>query len=115
MTAMKTNQSTVSEPKPADQESAALRVKQITIAMQPTTAEIRTAIEVLKMLDQRLNDHAALSMGQLPHTELGDRHADHIQARTNEQTGHIEKVSAQLQNWREELLQQQNLRVAHSV
>jgi hypothetical protein len=85
------------------------------ITMQPTTAELRTAIEVLTMLDQRLNDHAAHSVKQLPDTELGDRYATHIEDQTTEQTSHIGKVSMQLQNWREELLQQQQQRVAHRV
>ena len=83
--------------------------------LTPTTAELRTAIEVLKVLDQRLNDQATHSVMQLPETELGDRYAAHIEARTIEQTSHIEKVSTQLQNWREELLQQQKQRVAQSV
>jgi hypothetical protein len=83
--------------------------------MTPTTAELRTAIEVLKMLDQRLNHHAAHSVMQLPETELGDRYAGHIEARTIEQTSHIEKVSMQLQNWRDELLQQRKQQVAQSV
>jgi hypothetical protein len=83
--------------------------------MQPTTAELRTAIEVLKVLDQRLNDHAAHSVMQLPNKDLGDQYAEQIQARTIEQTSHIEKVSMQLQNWRDELLQQRKQQVAQSV
>jgi hypothetical protein len=83
--------------------------------MTPTTAELRTAIEVLKMLGQRLDDHAAHSVMQLPETELGDRYAAHIEAQTIEQTSHIEKVSMQLQNWRDELLQQQKKQIAQSV
>ncbi len=96
-------------------ETATRPPEQPRITMQPTTAELRTAIEVLKVLDQRLNDHAAHSVMQLPETELGDRYAAHIEAQTIEQTSHIEKVSTQLQNWREELLQQQKQRVAQSV
>jgi hypothetical protein len=95
-------------------ESAA-RPEQSRTTMQPTTAELRTAIEVLKLLDQRLNDHAAHAVMQLPETELGDQYAAHLDAQTIEQTSHIEKASTQLQNWREELLQQQNQRVAQSV
>ena len=83
--------------------------------MTPTTAELRTAIEVLKMLGQRLDNHAAHSVMQLPETELGDRYAAHIEAQTIEQTSHIEKVSMQLQNWRDELLQQQKKQIAQSV
>jgi hypothetical protein len=91
------------------------RPEQSRTTMQPTTAELRTAIEVLKMLDQRLNDHAAHSVMQLPKTELGDQYAAHLDAQTIEQTSHIEKVSVQLQNWREELLQQQRQRMAQLV
>ncbi len=85
------------------------------LTMQPTTAELRTAIEMLKALDQRLNEQAAHSVMQLPETDLGDRYAAHIEARTIEQTSHIEKVSMQLQNWRNELLQQRKQQVAQSV
>ena len=83
--------------------------------LTPTTAELRTAIEVLKMLGQRINDHAAHSVTQLPNTELGDQYAGHIEARAIEQTSHIEKTSVQLQNWRDELLQQRKQQVAQSV
>jgi hypothetical protein len=85
------------------------------IMMMPTTAELRSAIEVLKMLDHRLNEQAAESVKQLPETDLGDRYAAHIEARTLEQTSHIEKVAMQLQNWRSELLQQRKQQVAQSV
>jgi hypothetical protein len=83
--------------------------------MTPTTAEIRTAIEVLKMLDHRINEQAAHSVNQLPDTALGDQYAAHLEAQTIEQTSHIEKVSTQLQNWREELLEQQKQQVTQSV
>jgi hypothetical protein len=85
------------------------------ISLQPTADEIHTAIEVLRMLDQRLTAQTGESIMQLPGTELGDRYAAHIEARHLEQTGHIEKVSMQLQNWREELVQQQKQQVTQSV
>ena len=81
----------------------------------PNTAELRTAIEVLKMLGQRIHDHAAHSQEQLPRTALGRQYAGHIEAQTIEQRGHIEKVSSQLQNWRDELLQQQKTQIGQSV
>ena len=96
-------------------ESVTRQPEQPRITMQPTTAELRTAIEVLKTLDQRLNDQAAHSVKQLPNTDLGDQYAEQIEARTIEQTSHIEKVSIQLQNWREELLQQRKQQVGQSV
>jgi hypothetical protein len=96
-------------------EAATRPPEQPRITMQPTTAELRTAIEVLKVLDQRLNDHAAHSVRQLPNTDLGDQYAEQIETRTIEQTSHIEKVVMQLQNWRDELLQQRKQQVAQSV
>jgi len=83
--------------------------------MTPTTAELRTAIEVLKMLDQRINEQSAHSVTQLPQTELGDRYAAHIEARAIEQTNHVEIVSSQLKNWRDELLEQRRQHVSQSV
>jgi hypothetical protein len=83
--------------------------------MTPTTAELRTTIEVLKMLGQRINEHAAHSINQLPDTELGNTYAAHIKDQSIEQSSHIEKVATQLQNWRDELLQQQQTRIAQSV
>jgi hypothetical protein len=81
----------------------------------PTTAELRTAIQVLKKLGERFNEHAAHSITELPHTQLGDNYAMHLEARTIEQTSHIETVAMQLQNWRDELLQQQNQSISHHV
>ena len=81
----------------------------------PTTAQIRTAIEVLKKLGERLNEHAAHSVMQLPETRLGDDYAARIEARTFEQTTHIETVTAQLKDWRDELPQQKRQCVSHHV
>ena len=83
--------------------------------LTPTTAELFTAIEVLKKLGQRLNEHADHSVMQLPNTDLGDQYAEQIQARTIEQTSHIETVATQLQNWRDELLQQRRQNVSQTV
>jgi hypothetical protein len=102
-------------PEQAKQIQEAQPPKHPHITMQPTTAELRTAIEVLKMLDQRINDHAAHSVSQLPDTDLGDRYATHLEAQTIEQISHIEKVSTQLKNWREEMLQTRKQNVSQSV
>jgi hypothetical protein len=96
-------------------ESEIRRSEESRITLQPTTAEIRTAVEVLKVLDQRLNEQASHSISQLPKTDLGDQYAEQIEARNIEQTGHIGKVVTQLQNWREELLQEQSQRTTQSV
>jgi len=81
----------------------------------PTTAQLRTAIEVLKKLGERLNEHAAHSVIQLPDTQLGDRYAGHIEVRAIEQTTRIQTVAAQLEQWRDELLQQRRQCVSHYV
>jgi hypothetical protein len=81
----------------------------------PTTTELRTAIEVLKMLHQRINEHTDHSVTQLPATELGDNYAVHLKAQAAEQTSHIEKVSMQLKNWREELLQANKQKISQTI
>jgi hypothetical protein len=105
-------------PLPPEQAKEILKAqspKSPTRTVQPTTAELRTTIEVLKMLGQRIHDHADHSVSQLPDTDLGDIYAVHIRDQATEQTGHIERVSMQLKNWREELLQQNKQQVAQSV
>ena len=81
----------------------------------PTTAELRTTIEVLKMLNQRLNEQAAHSIQQLPESQLGDNYAGKIEAQTIEQTSRIEAVSVQVKSWRDELLEQRRQHVSQSV
>ena len=81
----------------------------------PTTAQLRTAIEVLNKLAERLNEQAAHSVIQMPESRLGDDYAAKVEARSIEQTTRIETVAAQLKNWREELLQQQRQSISHHV
>ena len=81
----------------------------------PTPAQLRTAIEVLKKLRQRIDEHAAHSVMQLPDTQLGDNYAARIEARTIEQTTRIKTVSAELECWRNDLRQQRRQRVSHRV
>jgi hypothetical protein len=81
----------------------------------PTTAQLRTAIEVLTKLGERLNTHAEHSAIQMPESQLGSHHAGNIQVRAIEQTTRIETVAAQLKNWRDELLEQKKQCVCHHV
>ena len=81
----------------------------------PTTAQLRTAIEVLNKLAERLNEQAAYSVIQMPESRLGDDYATKVEARSIEQTTRIETVAAQLKNWREELLQQQRQSISYHV
>lgn len=81
----------------------------------PTPVQIRTAIDVLKKLGERLNEHAAHSMIQLPDSQLGDNYAARIEVRAIEQISRIQHVAVQLEHWRDELLQQRRQSVSHHV
>lgn len=81
----------------------------------PTTAQIRTAIEVLNKLGDRINERAADSVIQLHDSPFGDRQAGRIETRTIEQISQIQTVAAQLEQWREELAQQRRQCVSHHV
>jgi hypothetical protein len=72
----------------------------------PTTAEVNTAIEVLKKYAERLNEQAAHSMIQMPESRLGVDYVARIQSQTIGQIGQIETVAAQVKNWRDEIFQQ---------
>jgi len=80
-----------------------------------TTAQLRTAIEVLNKLSERINTHAAHSVIQMPDSPLGKDYATRIEARSIEQIGRIKTVNAQLTTWREELLQQKKQSLSQHV
>lgn len=81
----------------------------------PTTAQLRTAIEVLHKLGERLNAHAEHSVMQLADSPLGAHYAGSIQMGATEQTTRIESVATQLKNWRDEMLEQRRQCVSHHV
>lgn len=81
----------------------------------PTTAQLRIAIEVLKMLGERINNNAANAVMEPPEAQYYDRHAGNIEAGSIEQISPIETVSAQLENWRDQLQQQKRQGVSHHV
>jgi len=81
----------------------------------PTTAQLRTAIEVLTKLGERLNIHAEHAVVQLSESQLGAHYAWRIEMGAIEQTTRIEAVATQLKNWRDELLQQERNCVSHRV
>ena len=81
----------------------------------PTTAQLRTAIEVLKMLGERINNNAANAVMELPEAQYYDRHAANIEARSIEQISRIETVTGQLEDWRNQLQQQKRQCVTHHV
>jgi hypothetical protein len=81
----------------------------------PTTAELFTAIEVLRKLGLRINEHAVHSVMQMPNSSLGGHYAGRIEVNAIEQTSRIEDVAKQLKGWREELLQQRTQHVSQAV
>ena len=81
----------------------------------PSTTQIRTAIDVLKKYGERLNHNAVNTVIELSDSQLHDQQPGRIEARTIEQTTRIETVAAQLETWRNELLQQQSQCVSHHV
>jgi hypothetical protein len=83
--------------------------------LTPTTAELLNAIEVLNKLGERINTSAAHSVLQMSDTRLGDHNARRIGVTAIEQTSRIKTVAEQLQNWRNELIQQRRQNVSQSV
>jgi len=80
----------------------------------PSTAELRTAIQVLDKLGERLTAHASNAMLELPEHQIDNHYAGKIEANAIEQTSRVKQVSAQLKSWREELMQQRQT-VSHHV
>jgi hypothetical protein len=75
-------------------------------AMQtPTPIQIKTAIKVLKMYAERLNEQATHSVIQMPESRLGADSATRIQSQTIGQISNVEAVAAQLTNWLDEIIQ----------
>jgi hypothetical protein len=81
----------------------------------PTTAQVRTAIEVLKKLEERIDNHATFNMMQSPESRGGDDTAARIEAQTIEQIARVKTVMAQLESWRDELRQDRRQCVAQHV
>ena len=81
----------------------------------PTTAQLRTAIEVLKKLEERIDNHGTHSLMQLPATRLGDDYAARIEWQTIEQIARLKTVMAQLESWRDALKQERRHCVTHHV
>ena len=83
--------------------------------MTPTTSELHTAIEVLRKLNLRINEHAVRSVRQMPSSIQAGQLLGQITVNAREQTQQSDAVAEQLQNWRNELVQQQNKNVSQTV
>lgn len=83
------------------------------IARTPSPTELKTAIQVLELLNERLTTHADHSIGELPQNQLGNQYASQIKEKSLEQSARIKLIGDQLSNWREELLQQRQTTSHH--
>jgi hypothetical protein len=83
--------------------------------LTPTIAESLNAIEVLNKLGERINTSAVNSVLQLSETNSGNQNVGRIGMNAIEQTSRIKIVAEQLQNWRNELIQQRRQNVSQSV
>src|SRR5439155_6848622 len=66
-----------------------------------TTAQLRTAIEVFKRLEDRIDKHANHSLMQLQDTRLTYDYAVRIESQTTDKIARLTPVMAQLAAWRD--------------
>jgi hypothetical protein len=66
---------------------------------RPTTAQIRTAIQVLKQFGEHINHNAANLVIELPDTRFGDHVAARAKVLNIEQVSRIQTVAEQLDDW----------------
>lgn len=81
----------------------------------PTTAQIRTAIQVLKKYGEHINHNAANLIIELPETRFGDHVAARAKVVSIEQVTRIQTVAAQLEKWRDDLHHERRQCVSHHV
>ena len=81
----------------------------------PSIAQLRTAIEVLKKFGEHINYNAANLVVQLPDTRFGVHCGARVEVLKIEQITRIQTVVAQLEKWRNELVQQKGQCDSHHV
>ena len=81
----------------------------------PTTAQIRTAIQVLKKYGEHINHNAVNLIIELPETRFGDHVAARAKVVSIEQVTRIQTVAAQLEKWRDDLHHERRQCVSHHV
>ena len=78
----------------------------------PTATQIRTAIEVLEKLGERINRHAIQSVRQIPPVSVAGQLAGQIGVNAMEQTNQVKAITVQLQTWHGELERQRRQNVS---
>ena len=81
----------------------------------PSTTQIRIAIEVLKKYGEHINHNAVNKVIEFSDLQLHDQQPGRIEAGTIEQTTRIETVVAQLEEWRNELVQERKQCVPNHI
>jgi hypothetical protein len=81
----------------------------------PTTIQIRTAIEVLQKLGERIKEHAASSVRQMPSSHQAGLLLGQITVNATEQTKQVEAITGQLQAWHTELEQRRRQNISYHV
>jgi hypothetical protein len=81
----------------------------------PTTIQIRTAIEVLQKLGERINEHATRSLRQIPPSSVSGQLAGQISVNAKAQTEQVKDIAGLLKTWQIQLEQQQRQTVSHHV
>jgi hypothetical protein len=79
----------------------------------PTATQLRTAIEVLEKLAEKLKAEAAQSLKQPAETGLGNNDSTRIEAQVIEEVIQIESAAALLRNWRDVLRNERRVRVSN--
>jgi hypothetical protein len=69
----------------------------------PTTAQVRTAIEVLEKLGERITKNAARSLSQIPPCNGAGGVASQISVDATEQNKQVKSLTGLLQTWHGEL------------
>ena len=81
----------------------------------PTTIQIRTAIEVLEKLGERINAHAAQSVRQIPPSGMSGQLAGQIGVQAMEQNNQVKEITGLLQTWHTEVERQRRQNVSQHV
>ena len=81
----------------------------------PTSIQIRTAIEVLEKLGERINEHAARSVRQIPSSSVNGQLAGQISVNAMEQTKQVGEITGLLKTWHGELEQRRRQNVSQHV
>jgi hypothetical protein len=81
----------------------------------PTTIQIRTAMEVLQKLGERINEHAVRSVRQIPPSSVSGQLAGQIGVNAMEQNNQVKEITGLLQTWHIELEQRRKQNVSYHV